>query len=514
MKKFAKLLFSRMTIVGLAIIAQVAFWVILYYSLSKNAYISTAVNIIIDILAILFLFIVINKNQQEVFKLPWVIIILVFPLFGIVIFTLFGRSPLSKKQIKHRRKIKEEIARKVKSDDKAIANLKNENLEAYGQSCYLTNVTSLPLCENTKTEYLSSGKNFYNKMLKILSKAEKYIMLEYFIVGEGKMLDGILDILYEKVNKNVEVFLLFDDIGSLGRMSAKKHLEIKKRGIKIVVFNPFVPITSVIHNNRDHRKITVVDGKYGLVGGINIGDEYIDIDHPYGYWKDSAIFIEGNGVDSLVSIFAQNYNIASKNHHIDIDNYLVKHEKIDSTGYLLPFGDGPAPIDMNHIGEDVFSNLIGCAKKSICITTPYLIVSYEFLHKLCLASKRGVEVKIITPYIPDKKVTNILTKSNYQMLIESGVKIYEFKPGFIHAKNFIVDDIYGVCGTINVDYRSFVHHYECGIWMYKCEAIKQMKDDFDQMIENQTIFIDENKAKLSLFKRMIKAVINLFAPLF
>ena len=229
MKKFAKLLFSRMTIVGLAIIAQVVFWVILYYSLSKNAYISTAVNIVIDILAILFLFIVINKNQQEVFKLPWVIIILVFPLFGIVIFTLFGRSPLSKKQIKHRRKIKEEIARKVKSDDKAIANLKNENLEAYGQSCYLTNVTSLPLCENTKTEYLSSGKNFYNKMLKILSKAEKYIMLEYFIVGEGKMLDGILDILYEKVNKNVEVFLLFDDIGSLGRMSAKKHLEIKKK---------------------------------------------------------------------------------------------------------------------------------------------------------------------------------------------------------------------------------------------------------------------------------------------
>lgn len=309
--------------------------------------------------------------------------------------------------------------------------------------------------------------------------------------------------------------MMYDDIGTMGRMSTKQHNLIKSKGINIIKFNPFKPVFSVVHNNRDHRKIMVVDGKYGMMGGVNIGDEYINIEHPYGYWKDSAILLEGEAVNSLVCIFCENYNAyCEENKRLNVEHYVRLNHKYDIRGYVQPFSDGPSPIDNDHIGEIVYTNLISNAKKYIYITTPYLIVSYDFLQALCTASKRGVDVRIITPYIADKKIVNILTKSNYQMLIQNGVKVYEYKPGFIHAKNFIVDDLYAVCGTINLDYRSFVHHYECGVWMYNTDSILSMRDDFENMINNETILISEKAARLPLISKTIKALINLFSPLF
>lgn len=512
MKKLIKSLLSRITIVLVAILIQIAIWVVIFSYLENNPYLSGMFNFLMGIVSILIIISIINKNEQEVFKLPWIVIVLIAPVFGSLLYLALGRNPLSKKQIERCKRVKDKIESKIFDNIDVDSDLKKENLEAYGQSMYIKKASKSPVFKNTSTSYLSSGEKFYQVMLESLKEAKDYIMLEYFIIASSKMLDGILDILYQKVKDNVEVFLMYDDIGTWGRLSTKQHKYIESKGIKIVKFNPFKPVFSVVHNNRDHRKIMVVDGKVGIMGGINIGDEYINIEHPFGYWKDSAVLLKGDAVNSLVSIFAENYNAyCKKEYEIKVENYFRYNNKEISEGFVQPFKDGPFPMDKDHVGETVYSNLINQAKKYIYITTPYLIVSYNFLLQLANASKRGVDVCIITPHIPDKKIINIMTKSNYQMLIESGVKIYEFKDGFIHAKNFIVDDVYAVCGTINLDYRSFVHHFECGVWMYKSEAVLEMKEDFIDLINNKTILIEDYK--LSFFKKIIKSVLNLFSPL-
>ena len=515
MKRVVKALFSRIFVVFLAIMLQVAFWVVVYYILEQNKYTSQIFNIIMLIISFFVIMRIINKKEPEAFKLPWILIVLFMPVFGAFIYLMLGRSPISKKQAKIRRGIRKEIVTKMDSREGIDEYLKEDNMDAYGQSQYIFNTCSLPVCINTKTEYLPNGQAFHKRLLDLINNAEKFILLEYFIMSEGEMLTSVLDALYKKADEGVDIMIIYDDIGTLERLSGKLYKHILSKGIKIVKYNPFIPVVSVVHNNRDHRKITVVDGKYGLMGGINIGDEYINKEHPYGYWKDSAIYLEGEAVNSLSCIFAENYNSSvKKEDQIDIKDYMYKHTEVYNNGFVQPFSDGPAPIDTDYIGAGVYSNLIDMAKHYINITTPYLIVSYDFLQRLCRAAKRGVDVRIITPYIPDKKVTNILTKSNYEMLIEAGVKIYEFEPGFIHAKNFIVDDLYAVCGTINVDYRSLVHHFECGIWMYKTTAVKTMKEDFDNMIDNETIEITKEKSRLPFFKRMLKDIVNLFSPLF
>lgn len=519
MKKFLKLLMSRIVLVFLAILLQVLFllgiYLIPYYLFSqKFYYFSSAVNLIVSIMAVIVAIFIINKEQPESFKLPWVVILLLAPIVGLFIFMLFGRKPLSKKQIRRREKIREEVRGKVSEDENVVEKVRLANLDAYGQSRYIKTSSMMPLYDNTDTKYHSSGEEFYEELMIRVGMAEKYIFLEYFIVAEGKMLDGLLDLLYQKIDEGIKAYLIIDDLGSMGKISSVKLHEIRSKGVHLAMFNPMIPVVSAIHNNRDHRKIMVVDGKYGMVGGVNIGDEYINLEHPYGHWKDTAVSIKGQGVRSLIAMFIENYNVSChKGEELSFEDFLADCD-VESRGFVQPFCDGPEPLDHYHVGEDVYSNLICTAKKSIWITTPYLIVSYDFLQKLCIASERNVDVRIITPYIADKKIVNILTKGNYEMLIKHGVKIYEYKPGFIHAKNFIVDGEYAVCGTINVDFRSFVHHYECGIWMYRTSAVDEMKADFENLIENDAIQIDEKDAKLNLFKKIVKEIISIFAPLF
>lgn len=514
MKRIARIIFSRISIVSISIILQFALWILAFnYLENVEIFNLNLVQLIVTFSSLFLLLFIINKKQDAVYKMPWILLVLIFPVVGLVSYLVFGRFPISKRQQRKQELIRDEIISSLKQDDLIISSLEKESLNALGQSKYITNVSSMPLLSNTKTKYLASGKEFFEELKNILNKAKEYIFMEYFILAEGKMLDEILEILYLKASQGVKIYFLHDDIGSMGRISLSKIKEMRNKGIHASIFNPFIPIVSIVHNNRDHRKITVVDGMKGLIGGVNIGDEYIDLERPYGYWKDSSMLLEGSGVNSLIALFVQNYNMATYKNKLSAKDFYVNHEvKIDN-GFVQPFGDGPRPIDHHHIGENVYLNLINNAKKSICITTPYLIVSYSFLLALANASRRGIDVRIVTPYIPDKKIVNILTKSNYKMLVEAGVKIYEYKPGFIHAKNFIVDNKYAVCGTINLDYRSFVHHYECGVWMYKTNAIEEMQKDFDQIIEKEGLLITNEMCKLSFIKRIIKELINIFAPL-
>ena len=288
-----------------------------------------------------------------------------------------------------------------------------------------------------------------------------------------------------------------------------------KLGIKCIKFNKYYPIVSVVYNNRDHRKIAVIDGYIGYTGGINIADEYNNIIEKHGYWKDNGVRLYGEAVANLTLMFLKTYNIYSgeKSNYNDFMPHKYHQDKFNGDGFIQPFGDGPAPIYENYVGENVYLNIINQATKYVYITTPYLIVDHLLMNALENAAKRGVDVKIITPGIPDKKIVNLLTRDSYNDLIKSGVKIYEYQPGFIHAKTVISDDDIAVVGTINFDYRSLVHHFECGCYMVKCDCIKDIKNDFqetlkDCKIPNKKLYYSKN-----LFKRLFVHILKFFAPL-
>ena len=503
--KILKLLVSRFLIVFLMIALQLALYFSVWYYLEKRyVWLSMA----IDIIAVIVIISIIGRNQPAVYKLPWIIAILLLPFAGITLFLMFGQLNLSKKFADRFKDVYEVTQNAVKEPDEEL-----KNSLAYGQSSYILNTCHLPAFRHCYNEYLPTGEIFFNKLEDELLKAERYIMMEYFIVEKGFLWNQIFSILKNKIQQGVKIYFMYDDIGSISKFPRNFYMELKKEGINAVVFNKFVPITSSVHNNRDHRKITIIDGKTAFTGGANIADEYINVTHPFGKWKDSGIMIKGQAVDSFVALFLQNYNVMVRN-PLHIDEYVCKeHETFEEKGFVQPYGDGPRPIFNHYVGRDIYLNIINQSKKYLYITTPYLIVDFNILEALCNASKRGVDVRLITPHIPDKKSIYLMTKSNYTMLIKEGVKVYEYKPGFIHAKTFVCDDEYGVVGTVNLDYRSFLHHYECGVWMYKTESIKPMKQDFLEIVKNESLEMNLKNSHLNPIMRFIRNALNLFAPL-
>ena len=457
-------------------------------------------------------FSVVNRDMHPECKLPWILCIVTLNLLGVLIYAVFSHSRPSRVQQKrhklffeHTRHFSEgalsqetlEKTLKGRADISAALTLSSPLAVAYG---------------NTKTEYFASGESFFEALIKDLAAATKYIFLEFFILAKGEMWNAILTILRRKVQEGVEVRVMYDDVGSMGRVRAGYHKVLRKMGIRCVKFKPFLPVVTNLHNYRDHRKIVVIDGKIAYTGGINLGDEYINRVHPYGYWKDSAIRLEGVGAKSFLLLFLSMYNVQNKSDE-DFAKYIPRYEAYESEGVVQGFGAGPKPIYENHIAEEVFLNLLGGAKRYAYLTTPYLVIDYRLKEALLLAARRGVDVRIVTPKIPDKKIVFALTRSSYAALIEAGVQIYEYTPGFMHAKNFLCDDEMGVVGTINFDYRSLVHHYEDAVLMFQTTALQEMKRDFDEIFslsELQTV----KSAKHGVVYRRILEIIKVFAPLF
>ena len=326
------------------------------------------------------------------------------------------------------------------------------------------------------------------------------------------MWDGLFDILTEKIKKGVKVYLMYDDVGSMPKLPAKFYKQLQKQGFNATKFNKFTPVVSISHNNRDHRKIAVIDGEKGFVSGANIADEYINVSRPFGRWRDNAIFMKGQAVDSLVRMFIQLYNMSSVEQLVE-EQFIFDHHEFIPDGFVFPFGDSPSPITYEHIGENVYLDIINRADKYVYITTPYLIVDTPITDALKKAAERGVDVRIIIPEIPDKKLVYLLTKSFLPSLIRSGVKIYKYKEGFIHSKTFLSDGDVGVVGTINLDFRSLVHHFECAVWLYKTSSLIDIYADFLRLFEVDCEQIAEEKARLKWYERLIKSLLNLFAPL-
>ena len=349
-------------------------------------------------------------------------------------------------------------------------------------------------------------------MLEDLKKAEKFIFLEYFIVEEGIFWNSILDVLKEKAQNGVEVRVVYDDIGCMSTLPGNYYKLLRSYGIKAVCFSRLKGQADNEFNNRSHRKIMVIDGKVGYTGGVNIADEYINEIERFGVWKDVGIRLEGEAVNQLTSIFLGDYELNVKTPVCDFEPYYNQSEDIDNNGYMIPFGDGPQPIYKHRVAKIMIMNMLNQAEDYVYMMSPYLIIDNELCQAMENAAMRGIDVRIITPHIPDKKVVFVMTRSYYKRLTEAGVKIYEYEPGFIHAKVYLSDDKYAIVGTINLDYRSLVHHFENGVWLYKHQVIREIREDMDSTM-GQSILMTGKLLEENLPNRLTRALVKVLSPL-
>ena len=514
MRRFLKIVFSRMTLVALAIIVQLLVsatlpYILNYFHPEIFGELYVQIELIINLIGLVMMLVVINSKMIVEGKLIWVILFLMFPLFGIVIYRMFVWKKAPKRHRQYYVQVKDQVLSINKKDIIEDAELREKLGKYYGQFEYIYRSSNLKTYENSKVQFLNTGEAFYKELIVELENAKKYIFMEYFIIERGQMWNNILEVLKRKVKEGVEVRVMYDDLGTIHKLPNNYPKKLKKFGIKCVKFNSFVPIMSALHNNRDHRKITVVDGKVGFMSGLNIADEYINVVQRYGYWKDSGVKISGEAVKSLLMMFLQLYNVQTQKVE-DYKEYLKDIKPVKSSGFVCPYGDGPRYFDEDNIAENVYLNMINQAERYIWITTPYLIVDSKLTNALCAAAKRGVDVRIITPHVPDKKIIFRITRSSYKTLQEAGVKIFEYSKGFIHSKQFLCDDKLAIVGTINLDYRSLLHHYECGVLMYNVECLKDIKRDFEYLFTASTNMKD---FKTSAFNRLVCAILKAFTPM-
>lgn len=506
--RYLNILFSRTILVVISFLVQ--FGAIFYFVFkpSNYFYIVEMVSLILSFVAAIHM---ISKNQCPEFKLPWLLILISFPIVGLLLYIMFANRKLSKRQIQSIRKTKQNmLSAQIPIHDRHEVKKLLDTYHPLEQ--YLVSVTGTHGHLDNKVTYFSSGEDFFEDLKKSLSQAKEFIFMEYFIIAYGKMWNQIHAILREKIRQGVEVRIMYDDIGSLGRLKTDFHKTLEKEGIKCVKFNPFRPIMSGIHNNRDHRKITVIDGKIGYTGGINIADEYINATHPYGHWKDSAIKICGSGVVNFTAMFLEMFDSAT-NTVSDYNRYLyIPCPKFEDQGYVHCFGDSPSPFDKELVGEGTIINIINSAKEYVFITTPYIVIDYALMTALRTAALRGIDVRIVAPHIPDKKIVFNVTRSHYKHLLEAGVKIYEYTPGFIHAKNIIADDKLAFVGTINLDYRSLAHHFECGALLCGSPCIVDIKNDFNNLFKVSEEKTEEN-FKINKFVRVMNSILAIFFPM-
>ncbi|MGT2941098.1 cardiolipin synthase [Streptococcus cristatus] len=453
---------------------------------------------------------IVNRNMPPESKVTWLLFAVV-PVFGFLLYLMIGERRLSKKEIQQLEKMDSMKFREDNSYDLRVE-LKQENKSAFGIVKSLLSMDhNADVYDGTASQYFSLGEEMFEAMLDDLRSAKKFIFLEFYIIDPGVMWNRILEILVDKVQQGVEVKLLYDDIGCMATLPGDYTKRLRKMGIDAHKFNKVIPRMTVAYNNRDHRKILVVDGQVGYTGGINLADEYINHIVRFGHWKDGGVRLEGRAVKALTRLFLMNWYI-NRGEITDFDRYHFDSQRVEGKGLYIPYGSGPKPIYKEQVGKAVYQNIINQAIDYVYITTPYLIIDYDLTEDIKNAAMRGVDVRIVTPFIPDKKLIQIVTRGAYPDLLEAGVKIYEYTPGFIHSKNVISDDELAVVGTINFDYRSLVHHYENAVLMYQTESIADIKRDFEDLFDvSKEISLET--LQNSWYQRLLKEIMQLFAPL-
>lgn len=505
-----QMLTHRVVMVSLLIAIQVA---LIVYPIVVSGRYSVVVNVCFSIFSILSVLVIVNRRTNPGYKIAWIIPILALPVFGWLLYFLFGGNKVSRRARRKMQEIEQYHRQALPPREPILAQIDRISEDAARQSRYIQDMAGCPPYTRTESLFLPTGEAQFARMLEDLSRAQHFIFLEYFIIREGLMWNSILNILVRKARDGVDVRLIYDDMGCIKNLPGKYDQLLEQSGVKCCVFNPFLPVISARMNNRDHRKICVIDGNIGYTGGINLADEYINEYERFGHWKDTGIRLYGEAVWNLTVMFLSMWDYIRGTH----ENYELYRPGIylplpdASDGFVQPYGD--APLDDEPVGETVYLNMINRAKRYVFITTPYLVLDNEMTTALCIAAKSGVDVRIITPHIPDKWYVHEVTRANYAQLVDSGVRIYEYTPGFIHSKAVVVDDEYAAVGTINFDYRSLYLHYECGTWMYRTESILTIKRDYLTTLHSCQPITPEVCRKMPLFRRLLGAVLRAFAPL-
>lgn len=434
--------------------------------------------------------------------------IIIFPVLGLSLYGLLGRRELTKKQRQCFEKIDAELFEKLSQDQTVCEALRRENVAAANQAGYIWKYSSYPMYQNTDITFLEDTSKGFERQIQALRQAEKFIFLEYYAIEDGRSFQKIKEILFEKVRQGVEVRIIYDDVGSISFIGRKFRREMEAHGIGCRVFNPLVPLLNPFINNRDHRKIMVVDGQTGFTGGYNLADEYFNLTHPYGHWKDTGVELKGDAVESLTVMFLEMWNAIEKS-DADYDRYLSHVSyRAEEDGFIQPYAD--SPLDAEPIGENVYMNMIKSADRYIYFMTPYLMITDEMMRELKLAAKRGVDVRIITPGIPDIKMIYQATRSYYRELLKAEVRIFEYTPGLCHGKQCVCDDIMAVVGTINLDYRSLYLHFEDSVFFCGCNAVGDVKKDFDSTFP---LCREVKEMKQSWLEKLWREILRLFAPL-
>ena len=485
------------------VLGELALGVLLFnYLTSKFVFIE----VFLHILAVIVVLNIIRTSKHLSSDITWIFLIILFPVPATFVFLLTYFNLFINRTFKSIVKEEKKAVTFLKQDDEVLEDLKNECPDYYQDFMFLKN-SNFPIYYNNNFDYYSPGEKGFPVILSELKKAKKYIFMEYFIIEEGIMFNSILEILKEKVKEGVECRVMYDDMGSLHTLPKSYANILESYGIKAVTFNKVTPILSTIMNNRDHRKILIIDGKVAFSGGVNLADEYINKKVVHGKWLDNIIRIKGKAVDSMLVTFLTNWN-ALRHDDVDYRNFMVEHREKVKDGFIVPYSE--TPLDFELTAQSVYMDILNRAKDYVYIMTPYLIIDEEMINCLIHTAKKGVDVKIIVPGVADKQIIHDIGESYYDQLIGGGVKIYEYRPGFVHAKVFISDDISSVVGTVNLDYRSLYLHFENAVLLYKSKKIMDIKKDFLNALDES---MEIKHARFSLVKNFLMSVLRIFASL-
>ncbi len=476
-KGIMHLIFSRFFLFALLLVFQLALMVVALLWFDENAPLIMFLLGVVEIVMIIYLF---NSSMDSSAKLTWLLIVTIFPIMG-ALFLLFTQSNLGHRVERKRVEKQLEISDgMVAQPEGVLAEIEHDRSGIDDLCRYLNNSGCFPLFRNTQVTYFTIGEDKFKAMLEELEKAKDYIFLEYFIIEEGYMWGRILEVLQRKAKEGVEVRVMYDGMCELSNLPAGYCKLLEAQGIRAKVFSRLIPVFSTHYNYRDHRKILIIDGKVAFNGGVNLADEYINRVERFGHWKDTALMMKGPAARSFALMFLQMWNISEEEPEYEKWLAYGGEEDLPSDGYVMPYGD--CPLDDDKVGEAVYMDILNRATDYVHIMTPYLILDDELRSSLIFAARRGVDVKLILPGIPDKKMAFSLAKTHYKNLTDAGVRIYEYTPGFVHAKVFVSDDIRAVVGTINLDYRSLYHHFECATYLYQTSCIEDIEKDYQETL--------------------------------
>lgn len=505
-----RLFLSKIIVVGVLLVLQIS--LIAYTTWTLGA-LTPYFELAYTLISVIVMIYIVNRKDNPAYQLAWSVLILLFPLFGGVFYLTVAGNRSSNRFIRKMQKSVQNSYQLLSQNPEVKAALSASSETAAMQSGYIETYGPYPVYQHTEMEYYPLGDDNLEPLLQALRVARRFIFLEYFIIREGKFWNAVLSILEEKVAEGVDVRVLIDDFGCVATIPPDYEKQLQAKGIQCLSFNHFIPVLTLRLNNRDHRKITVIDGHTGFTGGVNLSDEYINVTHPYGHWKDVGIMLKGDAVWSLTVMFLQMWDYIAGITE-DFTQYAPRPEEIQDVsgdGFVQPYSD--SPLDDEVVGENIYLNMINHARKSVHVITPYLILDHEMITALALAAKNGVDVRLIIPGIPDKKIAYTLTKANAAVLIEEGVHIHLYTPGFTHAKIMVADQEIATVGTVNMDFRSLYLHFECGVWMYGNQIVQEIEDDFGETLQLCREVTIEECRNLNWLQRLWRALLRLISPL-